>query len=184
MAQAETYLDRTDVSEAEKDKFLARLAMPAGFVSETLLTPETITQMPITEHRALVNQTATNWLASGKYPALQGALQQLITTHGRHARRVVHGISPSALLRPGGCRPWSLQQGFQRLPDQFGDDLVALRRGMDLVALVVARVAADPFENERHQHRAGIVFGQCRVNRDETGDVVRDRGSAASSSRR
>ncbi len=79
LSQAETYLNRTDVSEAEKDKFLGRLGVPAGFVSETLLTPETITQMPLLEHRALVNQTATNWLASGSYPALQGALQRLIT---------------------------------------------------------------------------------------------------------
>ena len=79
LAQAETYLARTDVSEAEKDKFLGRLGVPAGFVSETLLTPETITQMPIADHRALVNQTAATWLASGKYPALQGSLQQLIT---------------------------------------------------------------------------------------------------------
>ena len=79
LTQAETYLGRADVTEAEKDKFLGRLGVPAGFVSETLLTPETITQMPILEHRALVNQTAANWLASGKYPALQGALQQLVT---------------------------------------------------------------------------------------------------------
>ena len=78
LAQAETYLDRTDVSEAEKDKFLGRLGLPAGFVSETLVTPETITQGSVLDHRALVNQTATNWLASGKFPVLQGALQQLI----------------------------------------------------------------------------------------------------------
>ena len=79
LAQAEIYLNRTDVSDAEKDKFLARLGMPAGFVSETLLTPETITQMPIMERRAVVNQTAANWLASGKFPTLQGAMQQLVT---------------------------------------------------------------------------------------------------------
>lgn len=79
LTQAETYLNRPDVSEAEKDKFLGRLGIPAGFVSETLITPETIPQMPVMDHRALVNQTAANWLASGKYPALQGALQQLIT---------------------------------------------------------------------------------------------------------
>lgn len=79
LAQAETYLNRADVSEAEKDKFLGRLAVPAGFVSETLLTPETITQMPVMDHRTLVNQTATTWLASGKFPALQGSLQKLIS---------------------------------------------------------------------------------------------------------
>ena len=80
LAQAETYLNRSDVSEAEKDKFLGRLGVPAGFVSDTLVTPETISQGSIYDHRALVNQTATNWLASGKFPTLQGALQQLVTT--------------------------------------------------------------------------------------------------------
>ena len=79
LAQAETYLDRPDVSEAEKDKFLARLGVPAGFVSDTLLTPETISQGSILDRRALVNQTATGWLASGKFPVLQGALQSLVT---------------------------------------------------------------------------------------------------------
>ncbi len=79
LADAETYLNRSDVSEAEKDKFLARLGVPAGFVSDTLVTPETISQGSIIDHRALVNQTAANWLASGKFPTLQGALQQLIT---------------------------------------------------------------------------------------------------------
>ena len=79
LAQAETYLNRTDVSEAEKTKFLGRLGVPAGFVSDTLLTPETITQGSILDHRVLVNQTASNWLASGKYPTLQGALQTLVT---------------------------------------------------------------------------------------------------------
>ena len=80
LADAEAYLNRTDVSEAEKDKFLGRLGLPAGFVSDTLVTPENISQGSIFDHRALVNQTATNWLASGKYPTLQGALQQLVTT--------------------------------------------------------------------------------------------------------
>jgi hypothetical protein len=78
-AQAETYLQRTDVSLEEKSKFLARLGMPAGFVSDNLLTPSEIVPMPLLERRALVNRTAGDWAASGKYPALQSALQTLIT---------------------------------------------------------------------------------------------------------
>ena len=78
MAQAEAYLARTDVTDAEKDKFIARLAMPAGFVSNNLLTPSDI-PVSLPEHRALVNQVAGNWLSSGKYPALQTALQNAVT---------------------------------------------------------------------------------------------------------
>ena len=77
-AQAEAYLRRTDVSEAEKEKFLGRLATPAGFVSDTLLTPPDIAPTSIFEHRAVVNRAATNWLASGSFPALNGPLQTLV----------------------------------------------------------------------------------------------------------
>ncbi len=79
LAQAETYLNRADVTEAEKNQFLGRLGLPAGFASNTLLTPETITHGSIFDHRAVVNQTASNWLAAGKFPALQGALEKLVT---------------------------------------------------------------------------------------------------------
>ena len=80
-AQAETYLARTDVTDAEKDKFIARLATPAGFASDNLLTPSTI-PMSLPDHRALVNQVAGQWLASGSYPALQTALQTAVTNTG------------------------------------------------------------------------------------------------------
>ena len=81
LAQAETYLNRTDVSEAEKDKFLGRLAVCRRVSRRRPSSrPETIAPMPIMEHRAVVNETASNWLASGKFPALQGALQQFTIT--------------------------------------------------------------------------------------------------------
>lgn len=78
LTQAETYLARTDVTDAEKNKFIGRLGLPAGFVSNTLVTPEDITPMPILEQRALANRTAAAWLASGKYPTLQPALQKMM----------------------------------------------------------------------------------------------------------
>ena len=78
LTQAETYLARPDVTDAEKSKFIGRLGLPAGFVSDTLVTPEDITPMPVLEQRALANKTATAWLASGKYPTLQPALQKVI----------------------------------------------------------------------------------------------------------
>ena len=80
LAQAEAYLGRTDVSDAEKSKFLAREAVPAGFVSDTLVTPSNTQTMGDTDHRALVNQVASQWLASGKYPDLQAALQKTVAT--------------------------------------------------------------------------------------------------------
>ncbi len=77
-AQAEAYLARTDVTDAEKDKFIARLVTPAGFVSNNLLTPPSIA-VSIPDHRVLVNQVAGQWLASGKYPAQGTALQSAVT---------------------------------------------------------------------------------------------------------
>jgi hypothetical protein len=77
-AQAEAYLNRPDVSEAEKEKFLARLATPAGFVSDTLLTPADTTASTIFEHAAVVNRAATSWLASGSFPSLTAPLQTLV----------------------------------------------------------------------------------------------------------
>ncbi len=78
LAQAETYLARTDITDAEKSKFIGRLGLPVGFVSNTLVTPEDITTVPVLEQRVLANQTARTWLASGKYPTLQTALQRVI----------------------------------------------------------------------------------------------------------
>ena len=78
LTQAEAYLARTDVSDAEKDKFIGRLGLPVGFVSDNLITPDTVTTMPVMDQRALVNKVATQWLASGKYPNLQPALQSVI----------------------------------------------------------------------------------------------------------
>jgi hypothetical protein len=78
-AQAQAYLQRTDVSEAEKEKFLARLAIPAGFVSNNLLTPPNIAPMTLDEHAAMVNRAATSWLASGSFPSLTAPLQALVT---------------------------------------------------------------------------------------------------------
>ncbi len=80
-AQAEAYLQRTDVTDAEKDKFIARLVTPAGFVSNNLLTPATIA-VSLPDHRALVNQVAGQWLASGQYPAQATALQSAVTNTG------------------------------------------------------------------------------------------------------
>lgn len=77
-AEAETYLQRPDVTLPEKTKFLERLGVPAGFVSNNLLTPPYPPAMPILERRALVNQTAAAWLQSGQYPTLQAPLQTLI----------------------------------------------------------------------------------------------------------
>lgn len=77
-ADAEAYLQRTDVTLPEKTKFLERLGVPAGFVSNNLLTPPQPPAMPLIERRALVNQTAASWLQSGQYPTLQAPLQTLI----------------------------------------------------------------------------------------------------------
>ncbi len=77
--QALDYLQRMDVSVEEKSKFLSRLAMPAGFVSNNLLTPPEAQSTNIFARRAVVNQTASNWLQSGQFPALQAPLQQLVT---------------------------------------------------------------------------------------------------------
>lgn len=77
-AEAETYLQRPDVTLPEKTKFLERLGVPAGFVSNNLLTPPYPPAMPILERRALVNQTAASWLESGQFPTLQAPLQTLI----------------------------------------------------------------------------------------------------------
>ncbi len=79
LAQAEAYLARGDVTDKEKEKFIGRLGLQAAFVSNTLATPEDIPQMPVIEHRALTNRVAQGWLASGNYPTLQPALQQVIT---------------------------------------------------------------------------------------------------------
>ena len=76
-AQAQAYLARPDVSDAEKIKFLNRLAMPAAFVSDTLLTPPQAA-IPLVEHAAVVNSAATSWLASGSFPTLTAPLQSLI----------------------------------------------------------------------------------------------------------
>lgn len=77
-ADAEAYLQRPDVTLPEKTKFLERLGVPAGFVSNNLLTPPQPPAMPLIERRALVNQTAASWLQSGQYPTLQATLQTLI----------------------------------------------------------------------------------------------------------
>ncbi len=79
-AQAEAYLRRGDVSMEEKDKFLARLALPAGFVSDNLLTPAQSQNNNLVVHRTMVNQAATDWLNSGRFPALQDPLQKLVTS--------------------------------------------------------------------------------------------------------
>ena len=79
LAQAESYLARTDVTDAEKNKFIERLAVPAGFSSDNLLTPSTI-PVSLPDHAKLVNQVAGQWLSSGKYPALQPALQSTVTS--------------------------------------------------------------------------------------------------------
>lgn len=81
LAQIETYLQRTDVTDAEKDKFIGRLVIPAGFSSNNLLTPSEI-PVSVPEHRALVNQVAGQWLASGKFPTLQTALQNAVADTG------------------------------------------------------------------------------------------------------
>ena len=78
LAQAEAYLQRADVSLEEKSKFLGRLGLPAGFVSNNLLTPPQV-PMDIFARRTLVNQTASTWLNSGQFPALQAPLQKLVT---------------------------------------------------------------------------------------------------------
>ena len=91
IAQAETYLDRPDVSDAEKAKFLGREAVPASFVSETLVTPSNLPRQSVFDQRAAVNQAASQWLASGKYPTLQTALQ-----------KVVGFTSPNAAAPGGG----------------------------------------------------------------------------------
>lgn len=77
-AEAEAYLQRADVTLPEKTKFLERLGVPAGFISNNLLTPPSPPAMPLIERRALVNQTAASWLQSGQYPTLQATLQTLI----------------------------------------------------------------------------------------------------------
>ena len=77
-ADAVAYLQRGDVSLEEKSKFLARLGLPAGFVSNNLLTPAQTQPADLSTHRAVVNQTATNWLNSGQFPALQAPLQKLV----------------------------------------------------------------------------------------------------------
>ena len=65
------------MSDDEKNKFIGRLGLPTSFVSDNLVTPST-TDTSIFERRAQVNQVASGWLASGKYPSLQGALQTVI----------------------------------------------------------------------------------------------------------
>jgi hypothetical protein len=84
-AEAETYLNRADVTEGEKVKFLARLATPAGFVSDNLLTPANTTTMTIFQHQAMVNQAASGWLAAGSFPALTAPLQALVQQTTPHA---------------------------------------------------------------------------------------------------
>ncbi len=63
----------------EKVKFLERLATPASFVSNNLLTPPQVQTTPLLERRATVNQVASGWLSSGQYPTLQPALQSLVS---------------------------------------------------------------------------------------------------------
>jgi hypothetical protein len=84
-AEAEAYLNRPDVTEAEKVKFLARLATPAGFVSDNLLTPASTATMTIFQHQAMVNQAASGWLAAGTFPALTAPLQALVQQTAPHA---------------------------------------------------------------------------------------------------
>jgi curved DNA-binding protein CbpA len=84
-AEAETYLNRPDVTEAEKEKFLARLATPAGFLSDNLLTPSNTSTMTIFQHQAMVNQAASGWLASGSFPTLTAPLQALIQRTAQRA---------------------------------------------------------------------------------------------------
>ena len=88
-AQAEAYLARTDVTDAEKDKFIARLVTPAGFVSNNLLTPSSIA-VSIPDHRILVNQVAGQWLASGQYPAQAARIAARGDEHGAVGKACRH----------------------------------------------------------------------------------------------
>ncbi len=78
LAAVETYLARSDVTVAEKNRFIGQLSQPGAFVSDNLIMPTNNPPVPNTP--AVINTTAQQWLNSGKYPDLTGSLTELLNT--------------------------------------------------------------------------------------------------------
>jgi hypothetical protein len=79
-AAVETYLDRTDVDPRAKAKLIAALAFePPVFVSDNLLTPQPVADVPVAQ-TAAVRQTVDNWIKNNRFPSLTA---QLLNTQAR-----------------------------------------------------------------------------------------------------
>lgn len=77
--QAETYLGRTDVSAAEREKFLSSLLQIGQFVSHNLTTPYTAPESPAAAGARLevLSQTLTDWLKDDRFTGFQNELALL-----------------------------------------------------------------------------------------------------------
>ncbi len=73
----EAYLSRGDVSVPEKTKLLKALATPASFVSENLLTVSTAPEDDSVVRDQQLSQTFDQWIKQGRFPQLQGTMQQI-----------------------------------------------------------------------------------------------------------
>lgn len=75
-AQIEIYLGRPDIALAEKTKLLRALAVPASFVSNTLLTGPPPPDDGAAR-RATLAQTTLDWLTRDRFPTLREPLREI-----------------------------------------------------------------------------------------------------------
>jgi hypothetical protein len=77
-AAVEAYLNRTDVSIAEKSKLLKALVTPASFISENLITQP---PKPEADNGAArlqqLSKVIGQWQAQGRYPELRGQMAEV-----------------------------------------------------------------------------------------------------------
>lgn len=72
----EIYLSRADVALAEKTKLLEAMAMPASFVSESLLTAA-LAEPDETARRDAITAATSDWLAKSRFPELIPQITEL-----------------------------------------------------------------------------------------------------------
>jgi hypothetical protein len=78
----ETYLARPDVALPEKSKLIARLAAPAQFISDNLVTAPPPSEIPVQQTNGL-RAAVGDWLKTRRFPELTGPLLQLQSQLGQ-----------------------------------------------------------------------------------------------------
>lgn len=73
----EVYLDRADVTVAEKTKFLHAVASPGSFVSDSLLSTSLPPENAAARYAGIAG-TATDWSRANRFPALAEHVQWLL----------------------------------------------------------------------------------------------------------